>query len=304
MRWFLIALAATLLVAPVVRADEIPFIDAHSQVDHKVDLGDIVPLLDRAGIRRVLLGTRGRINFMDVIELARKYPDRITPAVRTKGKAYAKNKPGYYKLLRKQLETPGFGAMSEVIMWHAKKGNKAPEWIIPPTAPQIQAALKGALKKGWPFIVHIEFRAAREKGDAKRFMSMLEDLLRTYPNRPFPLIHMGQLNAKETERLIGAYKNVYFITSHSNSITVPRSRQPWTNMFEGRSLKAEWKALMTAYPDRFILGFDNVWAKDWGDYYVEQAKLWRDAYKELPHEVAHMIAHKNAERLWKLPPLK
>jgi len=295
---------AAFLVITSARADEPPLIDAHSQVDHRVDLADIVPLMDRAAISRVLLGTRGKISFKDVIELARKHPGRITPSVRTKGSAYAENRNGYYKKLAQQIETPGFGAISELILWHARKGNKAPQWVIPPTAPQVRAALKAALDHGWPFIIHIEFRAAREQGDGERFLGMLEDLLRAYPDHPFPLIHMGQLNAAEAARLIGAHKNIYFITSHANSISTAKSNQPWTNMFDGRKLKPEWKSLMTAQADRFILGFDNVWADHWGDYYVEQAELWREAFRELPHEAAHLIAHKNAERLWGLEPLK
>ena len=52
-----------------------------------------------------------------------------------------------------------------------------------------------------------------------------------------------------------------------------------------------------------MLGFDNVFEEHWGRLYVEQVALWREALATLPRDVAHAIAHRNAERLWKLNPL-
>ena len=75
-------------------------------------------------------------------------------------------------------------------------------------------------------------------------------------------------------------------------------------MFDGDHLSESWKQLMVKYPGRFILGFDNVWPEHWSQYYLDQIKLWREAVKELPPEVAHAFTHGNAERLWRLPPLK
>ena len=35
---------------------------------------------------------------------------------------------------------------------------------------------------------------------------------------------------------------------------------------------------------------------------MQQVDLWRKALGKLPDEVAHAVAHGNAERLWKLAP--
>ena len=71
-------------------------------------------------------------------------------------------------------------------------------------------------------------------------------------------------------------------------------------MFDGEHLAADWKQLMVEHPDRFILGFDNVFTEHWGQFYLKQIGFWREAIKELPVEVAHAFAHGNAERLWHL----
>ena len=50
-RWLLVILVA-LIYAGGAKAEELYFIDAHSQVDHLTDLDSIVPLMDKAGVAR------------------------------------------------------------------------------------------------------------------------------------------------------------------------------------------------------------------------------------------------------------
>lgn len=294
------SLVFALATAPGAQAADVPIIDAHSQVDHEVDLAKVIELMNRAGVVRTILSARGRVTPEEMASFATRHPECISPAVRTKGWPYARNEAKYYRELQKQLAMPEFRAMAEVILWHAKKGDKAPEWVVSLKAEQAQAALKAALDRGWPFIAHYEFAAA---GEARpRLMAEFEAALTTHRGHPFVLIHMGQLPAGEARRLIATHPNVYFMVSHSNSVSVPHSQQPWINMFEGDRLAAPWKSLILQYPDRFVLNFDNVFAEHWGDFYLKQVKLWRGVLKELPEEVAHALAHGNAERLWRLPP--
>jgi len=171
--------------------------------------------------------------------------------------------------------------------------------VVPPDAPQVQKALKAALAKGWPFIIHIEFAATNAR---EVFMKKMEAMLEKNPEHPFALIHMGQLEAKDAAPLLAKHANLHFLTSHANPIKKAKSSQPWIDPFDGgQSLAPRWKALFTKYPDNFIFAVDNVWEDDWGDNYVKQAALWRKALAELPADVASKVAHGNAERLWKLP---
>ena len=283
----------------------LPLIDAHSQFDGGVEPGDIVPLLNRAGISRVILATRGRRAWEDLSELARAHPDRVTASVRTKGRSYRSNRNGYYRTLEAQLADPTFKAMAELILWHAaKRGGKAPQVVLTPDAPQVQAALEYALERGWPFVVHIEFRSAERAGDYDEQMSALKNLLKQHPKHPFALTHMGQLYAEEARKLIEAHPNIHFLTSHANERLTSVSRQPWITMADYNGLKPAWRKLIIEYPSRFVLAFDNVWPRNWSEMYVEQAKLWRNALSKLPPDVAHSVAHLNAERLWGLAPPK
>lgn len=297
-------LAALLVAVGPARAGAsgLYLIDAHSQVDHEVDFSSIVPLMDEAGIHHVILSTRGKVTPEAITGLAARHPDRITASIRTKGRHYSEGTSKYYKKLKQQLAMPGFGAMAELILWHAQKGWKAPEVVVDPDDKRVTTALAAAIDKGWPFVIHIEFAATRSRD---RFMRKMEAMLDAHPDHPFVLIHMGQLETADAERLLSRHKNLHFFPSHSNPLTTASSNQPWVDLFDGgETLAPRWRALFVKYPDRFILAFDNVWSEHWGSFYVRQASLWRKALAALPTDIAHQVAHGNAERLWKLPAAK
>mgnify|MGYP000300728147 CR=1 FL=1 len=277
---------------------ELYFVDAHSQMPGGLNTDHILPLMDKAGVRRTLLSARNDRSPQDVAEFATAHPGRITAAVRSKGRAFNDNKKKFRKLVKQQLKQPVFKALGEVILYHAQKGNKAPEINVSLDSPQAQLMLDAALDRKWPFIAHFELKAS---GGAKPdIMASFEAALRANPEHPFVLIHMAQLDVGEVKRLIADHGNVYFITSHSNPVIAGKSGQPWVDMFIDDVLAPEWKKMMIEHPDRFIFGIDNVWPQHWGDIYIEQVNYWRNALAELPHEVAHMIGHRNAERLWGL----
>ena len=275
------------------------FIDAHSQVDDQVEIDTIVKQMDAANVRMTILAARGLRDWRDIANLRFTYTGRIIPAVRTKGGAYKRNSKRYYERLDEQLQDEKFAAMAEVLLYHAKKGNKAPEVVVYPKDRRVRAALSPALKRGWPFVIHIEFASLNARRRS-RFMKSMKKMLVKYEDHPFALIHMGQLEAKDVKTLIEAHKNLYFMTSHSDPITVARSRQPWVKLFEGSRFKKEWKALFIKHSDKFIFALDNVWEHHWLDEYQKKMKYWEEALMQLPDNVANTIAHKNAERLWSI----
>lgn len=297
-----VTVAFAVLLCPAAWAGGLPFIDAHSQMAKGLDPEKIIPLMDEAGVRVTLLSARNDRRPTDVLALAEKYPDRIVPMVRTKGKPFNTNTPDYYSFMEKQLGNPAFKGMAEVLLYHAQKGNKAPEIAVYPDEPQAAFAFDASLERGWPIIAHIEFASAR--GKRAEFMKRLKTLLAANPDHPVLLIHMGQLDADDVGMLLAKYRNLHFMTSHSNPLALKEGRQPWTNMFKGKQLAPRWRELILEYPDRFVLAFDNVWPNHWGEFYLKQAKLWRKNLEALPPDVGHAVAHGNAERLWNLPPVK
>jgi Tat protein secretion system quality control protein TatD with DNase activity len=189
-------------------ASELYFIDAHSQVDHNIEnLELIIQRMDEARVYLTILAARSGRKPEEVVAFAEAHSDRIIPAVRTKSEAYNKNLPKYYKKLRKQIESGRFSAFAEVLMYHAQKGEKAPEVTVYPSDQRVQAALNEAIKNGWPFVIHIEFQSLKGK-KRQQFMTEMEQLIKTHSDHPFALNHMGQPDAWEVRRLIENHRNI------------------------------------------------------------------------------------------------
>jgi hypothetical protein len=278
---------------------ELYLIDAHSQADSHEVLGRIIGLMAQADVKHTILSGRRQLQSFDIADFAAQYPQQITASIRTKGGAYNENRNGYYKKLDAAVSSGRFGGIAEILLYHAQKGEKADEVVVYPDDPRVKAALKHAKRQGWPLILHIEFASLQGK-EKQKFMSLLEALLKKNKKQPIALIHMGQLDAVEIERLIKSHKNIYFLTSHTNPTAIEKSEQPWTAMFEGNVLTPQWRKLLIQHPQHFILAFDNVWPEHWGELYFQQVQYWRSALNDLPRDVAHAIAHGNAERLWHL----
>jgi len=303
LRWIftVFCILAVTALAQAQTHDCLPLIDAHSQIDLDVDQNEIVNLMDKAGIAHVILAARSKVKPHHIVGLARKHPDRITASMRTKGRSYNNNHPKYYRLLNKQANMSEFNAMAELIIWHAQKGDKAPEIVVPFDSEQVLTAFSIAKEKGWPFVIHIEFRAAGNAGP--EYLSAFEGFARANTSVNFVLIHMAQLNAFQVRKLIQSHPNVYFMTSHTTPPSVRKTNQPWTILFEGKNLKPEWRKLMSEHSDRFVFALDNAWQHHWYEEYQGQVNLWRNVLSKLPPESAHAIAYKNAERLWNLTPV-
>jgi hypothetical protein len=298
-------LCFAMLVPAHGASNVLPIIDAHSQFDENAPGARVIEYAARAGVTQVLLSARGRVTTAQVLKLGSTHPACIVPSVRTKGRAFDENRPGYYTLLDEQFKEPAFRAMSEIILAHAPKGKRAPEVNVAANAPQVKEAIQRAVAKGWPVVLHYEFRwlgSAYGTGARAKRMAELKSLVSQHPQQVFALIHMAQLDASDAGQLLAAHPNLVFLSSHANTLAVNESRQPWTNMFADRELASEWKALVLRHSDRFVLALDNVWPEHWSEKYVQQVELWREALGKLPGEVAHAVAHSNAERLWKLAP--
>ena len=276
------------------------FIDAHSQVDHKVSgINTVLKRMRANNVKKTLLATRGKRHWRDILEWNSKYPDKIIPLVRSKGNHYQNNTRKYYKSIDRQIETGKFHGVAEILIYHAQKGRKAPEVAVDLTDERVSVLLDKALSNSWPFIIHIEF-ASLIGSEKEKHMDDLQKLLIKYPDHPFALIHMGQLQPDEVRKLLDNHSNLHFITSHTNPPAINKSKQPWVNLFDGYRFKKQWKRLFIENPEKFIFAIDNVWAHHWEGIYNKKIEYWKKALSELPQDVSHMIAHGNAERLWNL----
>ena len=278
------------------------FIDAHSQMDHRVDEERVISLMDHGGVYRTFLSSHLKRDPLEIVSFSKEYPDRILPSVRVKGRGYQNMKGDFSARLTKQANNSDFKAMAEVLIWHDSMGGRFQEIRTDFDDDQVLEALKVAAHKGWPFIVHIEFNSLSDD-DRKSYMNKLKNFLNTNPKQPVMLIHMAQLESDSVKALLDEFPNVYFMTGHAMN-KKGKAGKPFINMFKKQRLAPQWKRLMVEYPEHFIFALDMVFSKWWNPkkYLKKGMTWWWKGLSELPDEVAHAVAHGNAERLWNVEP--
>ena len=280
-------------------------INTHAQYDQTIETDEIVAILKKATISKVIISGRARRFNEDILAAAKKYPGLIFASARTKFRFYLEGHEKWGDYLGNVARNPKFIGMQELLLYHAEKisprGRKlAPEMVVGTDSRQIQDAVSVSLDRKWPVVLHYEF-AVLSADRKKRFMNDLETLLRKHPGHAFSLMHMGLLRIGEVKRLIETHKNVYFHLSMAANV-YRETGFPWTFMFKENGavgeLRADWKDILTAHPNRFLYAMDGVFSIQWRRRSVRDIMEWRVALGSMPKEAADLIAHKNAERLW------
>jgi Amidohydrolase len=292
-------------------AEDIPILDAHNQYDEGLTAEEMIALMDAAGVQRTFFSARGHNGDAFVLHAADLYPKRILPLIWTKGNSqFEADTNALARRLQQALKDKHYYGIAELLVFHAEKdfnsGVVMPQRAIMPDDPKVALVAGIDASRKWPLLLHIEFG---QTGDLRQtYMEKFEQLLTANPNLPIVLMHMGQLDPDEANRLIAAHQNLYFITGRVNygsngpQLNPHQFVAPWTVMFQQDKLVDGWRQLFVKYPDRFIYATDNVQVNDWRKGYVNEVRHWRQAFAELPPDVANDIAHQNAERLWHLPP--
>ena len=72
-----------------LHAQDLYFVDAHSQFDQEVTGSFIIKRMDEGGVYKTILASRRQRKPGDAVTLAKKYLQRIVASVRTKGAPYA-----------------------------------------------------------------------------------------------------------------------------------------------------------------------------------------------------------------------
>lgn len=233
-------------------------------------------------------------------------PDRVTDAVKKRFRADAE-----------RVAAAGAVVFGEIALHHLSLGVMGPghpyEWVAPDHPLLLLLADIGA-EKGMPLDLHIDLvpedmetprRPGLSNNNPPRLkgnLQALERLLAHNRNAKIVWAHAGSdplgTRFPDVQRgLLERHPNLYM--SLRLSITAP---PPFMAMDPGPMLKAEWVALLTAFPERFTLGSDSFHAPAGAPQRGPDNKLenYRAALSQLPREVAEAIAFRNAERIYRL----
>ncbi len=309
---FILVLIVVMLlpVSSGMAAENIPLIDMHNQVDENCEMTgeEILSIIRAAGVSRSFLAARYAQHDYYPLKVAAQFPSQILPLIRLKGDmSFEENNNQLQAHLNARLKQKSYFGVAELLLYHAVK--QGPNTKVAGLRSftfnneKVAMVTDVAERNKWPILLHIEFRASGSRRQS--YMENLEKHLKNHPNLPMVMMHMGQLDPEEVERLILRHINIHFAISRAMTEgKISANAQPWTVMFSKEmKLLDAWRELFIKYPDRFLFCIDNVWISDWNNY-LRKVKKWRDALSELPPEVAHKIGHQNAERLWHLDPIQ
>lgn len=258
-------LALALASAPLAAAD-LPIFDAHVHYSHdaweNLPPKDAIAILRKAGLKRALVSSSGDEGTQRLVAEA---PDLVVPSLRpyrTRGDVSTwVRDDSVATFLEERLSRQRYAAIGEFHLYGADADLPVPKRMV-------------ALAKQHKLVLH-----AHSDVDA------IERLFRQYPDARILWAHSGFERADGVRDMLRKHKNLWcdlaFRNEHGGSGKVP----------------AEWRALFTEFPDRFMVGTDTFTPERW-HYIVEHANWSRAWLADLPPPVAERIAWRNADALF------
>jgi predicted TIM-barrel fold metal-dependent hydrolase len=321
-------------IQSLLDAGKLPKIDMETSWSEDAVRGyvpEIFPLLDELGValiaadgyQRKADGSAGYRWSNYMLEAAEMYPDRFIPT--TNGGTspnWLEQKDGtgsFIEQLEKQILTGRYALIGELDFRHymsthqCAAGSKDRDNSIPLTSTNGHRVFRLSHDTGVPFVIHLE--------PEDEPLAQLEKMLDQYPKAIVVVAHFGQLRHPERQKgftpqkvrsLFSRFPNLnwdlstgwpnreYRCAGLNNDRTLKGDTVLWAATALGQSdtVSPEWRAIFTEFHDRF------VFATDFGSgrpplhgFLRDKVVNFERIVRDLPREVQHAFAYKNAWRL-------
>lgn len=313
---------------------KLPKIDMETSWPEEVvrdEVPSIFPLMDELGIALIAADGKQRRSNGDagyrwsdyLLEVADEYPDRFIPVTNGGTNSnWLEQKSGagsFIEKLEEQVRSRRYALIGELDFRHymsshqCAAGHKHRDNSIPLDSANGQRVFRLSHETGVPFVIHLE--------PEDTALQELEKMLEAYPNAKVVVAHFGQLRHPEKQKSFtpqrvqsllkrfpslhwdlstGWPNRVYRCAGESNSGSLKGDTVLWADGVEGQTdtIKAEWRAIFIEFHDRF------VFATDFGsgrpplrDFLRRGVANFERIVRDLPREVQHGFAYKNAWRL-------
>jgi hypothetical protein len=293
--------------------------------------------MDRLGVGKVLImpppqspQNQGTTPYKDLLNLVKKYPgrlyfaaggDNLNPLImRTNPKAVTKEIRLAFETKARQILADGAKAFGEMTALHFSFAAHHVFEQTDPDHPLFLILADIAAQSGVPIDLHMEAVPANQAlptnlaglspnnpAQIKATIPGLERLLAHNRNAKIVWQHLGWDNTGHMKvdllrRLLETHPNLYMALK----ILPKNSERPGINinnpLDETGKIKADWLALLTAFPQRFVVGADEFVAAPgrWHPGSPSFESSW-NFLKQLPTELQRTIGRDNAFRLYHLP---
>lgn len=234
--------------APAGRSlDLVPFVDAHVHLnDERLQL----ELMERYAVQRAVIFWGRSSDNESIAAAARRHPDRfiafasISPERAAYRKAWETSDASLLQGLDDLLASGAFRGIGEISAVHFPAPG-LPEADQDLMGPTMRGIMTLARRHRVPVMVHVEVTRLRELGA----------LLEAFADVPVIWAHGGYTPLFIARRMLERHPNLHYELSARTWPRHPRSPD-YTILRDGRELWPEWRALIEAQPDRFIVGTD------------------------------------------------
>lgn len=186
------------------------------------------------------------------------------------------------------------GVATSIAEVHVNSRTSAPMAILNRKVPADSLLMKKLMdlsaRYKAPLSVHMQFDADS--------VQQLQALLDAKPDGILVLAHCGKDTvAAQVRPILQKYANVFCDLSFRGA-PQEKGRFPERIIFSKNALDPAWRALIEEFPDRFMVGVDDV--HSWGEYdqVVESIRL--GVLARLSPQTAEKVAYQNGVRLFRL----
>jgi len=316
----LLGVASTRAIGESPSSEQFPIVDAHNHLNKDISAEQLIELMDKAGVSRMVLMTRyyggpvagGLGSDEQAHAYSKKYPGRFIPFVagqrsillsRERWLKPDKIAEEFLNEAEAKLKSREFFGIGELIIWHyayemLQVGQGGGGVYIPVDTLLMRRLADLAAKYRVPLTIHAE-------GEPE-VVSGMDSLLSYNQNTKVIWAHnCGRSSVEIIRNMLTRHPNLLCDLGGMQNAPFAGygrywpKRTPWMFLIEDGSgnLYPEVKALFEEFPERFLLGTDCAHTPALKNY-VKRVERDRELLSSLKLETARRIAFQNAEELF------
>lgn len=303
--------------------ERLPIIDFHTHLNGDMEAGHLLELMDRTGVRTMVLMARYYANPQDAgygsdsqaLSYARNHKGRFAPFVAGQRGQLGRlsrhtwenpDAAGWYlHEAEEKLKTGEFFGLGEYILFHhaydlAGWGQIGSEVRLPADSPLMQRIAAMAAKYDVPVLFHLE----AEPESSEEAMRLFE----AHPGTTFIWAHnCGRASADRIRQMLGRFPHL--MCDLGGMMVTPSDPggygrywpryTPYIHLVQadGGKVHPEMLRLFEDFRSRFLLGTDTAHTPALR-FYEERIEAFRQMLSQMSPVTAKRIAYENAERLF------
>jgi len=261
--------------------------DAHAHLRPGVSTELVMKQMDRSDVDISVIMGRAGVSDAEVLEFHRQYPQRIVPAIGFQNNRWRSKDAGFLGDVADKAASGDYQWLGEAGLRRQANG----KLHMPPDHAMVAELFQIAARHKLPVTIHHNTFSSDER---QAFL----DLLARFPGVTVVWAHWCGLTDPKTVRTwLDAYPNL-----HCDLAWLYKDQEefPVAVVDEDDHFLPEWKALIEAYPDRFLAGIDASKEGHYKKKYPNRVRKIRKALGGLDPAVARKVATENLHRLLSL----